>query len=233
MILLKEKIIVAIDGYSSCGKSSYAKLIARELNYLYLDSGAMYRAVALYGIRKQWIRDNMISEKELANDLDNIRISFANVTGDHITYLNDENVEHFIRGAEVSSVVSAVSKIPSVRKHLVMIQQEMGINKGIVMDGRDIGTVVFPQAEIKIFMKADVKVRAKRRYDELIEKGIEADLEAIRKNIEERDHLDTHRSVSPLRQADDALVLDNSNMTFTDQMDWFNSILLEKNLIAK
>jgi cytidylate kinase len=233
MIPLKEKITIAIDGYSSCGKSSYAKLIARELNYLYLDSGAMYRAVALYGLRKEWIKDKTIRDKELINSLGNVHINFVNKAGENTTYLNNENVEHLIRGGEVSAVVSGVSRIPEVRKHLVLIQQEMGMNKGIVMDGRDIGTVVFPDAEIKIFMKANVEVRAKRRFDELIEKGLEADLEAIRKNIEERDYLDIHRSVSPLRQADDAQVLDNSNMTFSDQMDWFRSLLLEKDLIMK
>lgn len=231
MIRLRKKIIIAIDGYSSCGKSSYAKLIAHELEYLYLDSGAMYRAVALFGLRKELIRGNEILESDLINSLSNIRIRFANETGGNTTYLNNENIERQIRGAEVSSIVSSVSKISAIRKHLVILQQQMGKDKGIVMDGRDIGTVVFPDAEIKIFMRANPEVRAKRRYDELKEKGMEANLEEIKNNIEERDYLDIHRNISPLRQADDALTLDNSNMTFTEQMDWFKSILIERDLI--
>jgi CMP/dCMP kinase len=231
MICLRKKIIVAIDGYSSCGKSSYAKLIARELTYLYLDSGAMYRAVALYGLRKGLIQDNVILENDLINSLSNIRIRFVNEAGENTTYLNNENIERQIRGAEVTSKVSSVSKIPEIRKHLVILQQQMGKDKGIVMDGRDIGTVVFPHAEIKIFMKADAGIRAKRRYDELLEKGLDARLEEITRNILERDYQDMHRSISPLRQADDALILDNSNMTFGEQMDWFKSILKERDLI--
>ncbi len=233
MLHLGKKIIVAIDGYSSCGKSSYAKLIARELEYLYLDSGAMYRAVALFGLNNDLIRGNEINIKNLINELPNIRIGFKNERGENTTFLNNKNIEREIRGAEVSSVVSAVSQIPEIRKQLVFLQQEMGKNKGIVMDGRDIGTVVFPEAEVKIFMKANAEVRAKRRYNELIEKGIEANLHAIRKNIEERDYLDTHRKISPLLQAKDAWELDNSTMSFTEQMDWFVSILIEKGLLKE
>lgn len=233
MIRLRKKIIVAIDGYSSCGKSSYAKLIARELDYLYLDSGAMYRAVALYGLRKGLIQDSMIYEEKLINEMKNIQISFKIEGGENTTFLNNENIERQIRDAEVSSVVSPVSKIAAIRKHLVTLQQEMGKNKGIVMDGRDIGTVVFPAAEIKIFMRADPEIRAKRRYDELVEKGMKANLDDVLKNIVDRDYQDSNRSISPLCQAEDALVLDNSNMTFADQMDWFKSILKEKDFIEE
>lgn len=231
MLHLRKKIIVAIDGYSSCGKSSYAKLIARELAYLYLDSGAMYRAVALFGLKNGWIRDSEINKKKLIDELPYIRIEFKNINGENTTFLDKENIEREIRGAGVSSVVSAVSQIPEIRGQLVFLQKQMGKNKGIVMDGRDIGTVVFPEAEVKIFMKANTEIRAQRRYDELIEKGIEANFGAIRKNIEERDNLDMNRKVSPLRQAKDAYILDNSSMSFSEQMNWFVSILKDKELL--
>jgi len=231
MIDLKEKIIIAVDGFSSCGKSSFAKLIAGELNYIYIDSGAMYRAVALYALRNNIVHNNFIDEEALKSKLQEIQISFKKTEKGIITLLNGENIEIYIRGAEVSGTVSKVSKIKEVRVHLVGLQKEMGKEKGIAMDGRDIGTVVFPDAEIKIYMLADVAVRAKRRYDELIEKGIPADLDSITRNIEERDYEDIHREVSPLKQANDAFVLDNSYMTFEEQMEWFHNILKSKDLM--
>jgi len=231
MIKLSSKVIIAIDGFSSCGKSSFAKLIATQLGYIYLDSGAMYRAVALYAMRHNLIHGSEVDEKGLNNSLGEIELGFnKNQTG-FITILNGENVEKEIRGPSVSSSVSAVSKIGQVRQRLVQIQQKMGQNKGIVMDGRDIGTVVFPRAEIKIFMIADTKVRAQRRYEELISKGIDANIEDITRNIEERDFQDTHREISPLMRAEDSLVLDNSYLTFDQQMLWFERILKEKSLV--
>jgi CMP/dCMP kinase len=231
MIELKRKVIIAIDGFSSCGKSSFAKLIAKQLNYIYLDSGAMYRAVALFAIRNNLIRKDLVETDKLINRLNEIHISFIKDSIGIATLLNGENIEMDIRGVEVSGVVSKVSKIKEIRLHLVELQKKMGQNKGIVMDGRDIGTVVFPDAEIKIYMKADASVRAKRRFDELVEKGIPASLEAITKNIEERDYQDIHREVSPLRQADDAFVMDNSLMTFDLQMQWFYDVLKSKDLL--
>jgi cytidylate kinase len=233
MITLRKKIIVAVDGYSSCGKSSFAKLIARVLDYLYLDSGAMYRAVTLYALRHGWINDKIINANMLIANLKHVTISFKINKGENQTYLNDEQVEQDIRGVEVSSVVSEISKIPEVRKHLVQLQQKIGKNKGIVMDGRDIGTVVFPAAEVKIFMTANAAVRAKRRYDELKAKGLGASIDEIAKNIGERDYQDIHRKVSPLVQAKDAVVLDNSTMTFEDQMTWFRQLLKQRNLIPE
>lgn len=228
---LKQKIVIAIDGFSSCGKSSFAKLIAKKLAYIYIDSGAMYRAVALFAIRNKLIRNGQVDIDNLIKRLHEIHISFINYPIGVATFLNGDNIEMDIRGAEVSGVVSKVSKIKEVRLHLVELQKKMGRDKGIVMDGRDIGTVVFPDAEIKIFMKADPAVRAKRRFDELVEKGIPASLTSITKNIEERDYQDIHRDISPLRQADDASVLDNSYMTFDEQMEWFNNLLKSKDVL--
>lgn len=228
MIKLGSKVIIAIDGFSSCGKSSFAKLIAEQLSYIYLDSGAMYRAVALYAIRNKLIQGNQVDAEGLSSSLSKIELGFSKDQSGFYTILNGENVEKEIRGPAVSSSVSAVSKIRQVRQRLVQIQQKMGQNKGIVMDGRDIGTVVFPQAEIKIFMIADTKVRAQRRYEELISKGIDANIDEITHNIEERDFQDMHREISPLRQADDALILDNSYMTFDQQLLWFEKIIKEK-----
>jgi CMP/dCMP kinase len=231
MIELKRKIVIAIDGFSSCGKSSFAKLIAKELNYIYIDSGAMYRAVALFAIRNKLYRNEQVETDLLISRLQEIHISFSIGKDGITTLLNGENIEMDIRGAAVSGVVSKVSKIKEVRLHLAELQKNMGQHKGIVMDGRDIGTVVFPDAEVKIYMRADVAVRAKRRFDELIEKGIPASLESITKNIEERDYQDIHREVSPLRQAEDAFVLDNSNLTFDQQMNWFYDVLKSKDLL--
>jgi cytidylate kinase len=231
VIKIKKKIIIAIDGFSSCGKSSFAKAIARELNYKYLDSGAMYRAVALFAMRTNEISGNGILLEKLIKNLETIDIDFAKGPDGYITLLNGENVENEIRGVAVSSQVSAISKIKEVRHRLVQIQKKIGQSKRIVMDGRDIGTIVFPDAEIKIYMVADVNVRSKRRYDELSTKGILASLDEIKLNIQQRDFQDMNREISPLTQAKDALVLDNSFMTPDQQMVWFENILVEKGLV--
>jgi len=230
MTYFNKKIIIAVDGYSSCGKSTFAKAIARELNYIYVDSGAMYRAVALYCLRNNIIINNKPDYKAIIKVLSliNIEFRFNKQTQNCETFLNNKNVEKDIRGVEVSEVVSLISKIKEVRRKILKLQREMGGKKGIVMDGRDIGTVVFPRAELKIFMTADVEVRAKRRYDELIEKGVEVSLEEIKRNIQERDDLDVSRNVSPLLKAGDAIELDNSNMTPEEQMFWFRTIINRK-----
>ncbi len=212
------KIIVAIDGYSSCGKSTTAKLVAKQLNYPYIDTGAMYRAVTLFFIQ------NHISEtnpKEIEAALSQIQISFRihPELGRNDTYLNGLNVEDEIRKMYVSEKVSDVSAIPEVRKALVEQQQRMGKTRGIVMDGRDIGTVVFPQAELKIFMTADPMIRAQRRQQELMQKGELIGLEEIAENLKKRDYIDTHRTESPLRQAEDAVYVDNSLMTLDEQVE--------------
>lgn len=218
-----EKIIIAIDGFSSCGKSTMAKDLAHELGYIYVDTGAMYRCVALYALQhKLFLKDGEINIPELEAAMPNINISFKlnKETGRPDTYLNNENVENKIRTMEVSSHVSSIAAIPFVREALVAQQQKMGKDKGIVMDGRDIGTVVFPNAELKIFVTASPEVRAQRRYDELMEKGMEADYNEILKNVKQRDYIDSHRDVSPLRKADDAIELDNSNISIEEQKQW-------------
>lgn len=217
------KITIAIDGYSSCGKSTMAKDLAREIGYIYIDSGAMYRAVTLYCIQQKLFgTDNQINVQQLQNDIDKIKISFQldPQTQRPQTYLNGENVEKEIRTMEVSSRVSPVAALGFVREALVRQQQEMGKSKGIVMDGRDIGTTVFPDAELKIFVTASAEVRAQRRYDELTAKGENASFEEILANVKERDHIDETREVSPLRKADDALLLDNSHLTIEEQKQW-------------
>ena len=232
MKLLK-KIIIAIDGYSSCGKSTFAKLIAKELNYIFIDTGAMYRAVSLFALRNNLINNKSIDKSSLIKQLDNIKITFSYDCNKICTFLNGENVEDAIRGVEVSQWVSEVSKIKEVRQHLVALQQRMGREKGIVMDGRDIGTVVFPDAEVKLFMTASTLVRAQRRYDELTAKGEKVSFNEIKKNIEERDYKDANRSESPLRKASDAIELDNSHMSFDEQMQWFKELLIQKQLVNK
>lgn len=211
------KITIAIDGHSSCGKSTMAKDLARKIGYIYVDTGAMYRAVTLYALR-----NGMLDDKEsLEQALGDIKITFRlNEESRPETYLNGENVEREIRSIEVSNHVSPIATLPFVRKFLVAQQQAMGTEKGIVMDGRDIGTVVFPDAELKIFVTASAEVRAQRRYDELKAKGQEASYEEILKNVVERDYIDSHREVSPLRKADDAIELDNSHMTIAQQNEW-------------
>lgn len=225
-----KRLIIAIDGYSSCGKSTFARAIAEELDYIYIDSGAMYRAVTLYCIRKGYIEGEEVKTADIIGDLGEIDISFVYNPGIgiHETFLNSENVEREIRSLEVSSHVSRISRIHQVRTRMVELQRQIGINKGIVMDGRDIGTVVFPDADLKIFMTASVDIRAKRRYDELRGKNIEADLEEVRMNIISRDIADENRDISPLRRADDAIILDNSRMTVDQQMDWIMEIIRKK-----
>ena len=212
------KISVAIDGYSSCGKSTTAKLVAKQLNYPYIDTGAMYRAVTLYFLQNHVSQTN---EKEIQNALSQIHISFRlhPVLGRNDTYLNGLNIEDEIRKMYVSEKVSDISAIAAVRHALVAQQQRMGKSRGIVMDGRDIGTVVFPQAELKIFMTADPLIRAQRRQLELLEKGELIGLEEIAENLKMRDHIDTHRAESPLRQAEDAVYIDNSLMTLDEQVE--------------
>lgn len=218
-----KKITIAIDGHSSCGKSTMAKELARKLGYIYVDTGAMYRTVTLYAMRN----DMFDAEGEVKTDallaaMPQIEVSFkVNAeTGRPDACLNGEVVEKIIRSIEVSNHVSKIAAIPFVREAMVDQQRRMGKEKGIVMDGRDIGTTVFPDAELKIFVTASSKVRAQRRYDELKEKGMPADFDEILKNVEERDYIDSHREVSPLRKADDALLLDNSEMTIPEQNAW-------------
>lgn len=220
---IKKKIIIAIDGFSSCGKSTFAKAIAARLGYIFIDTGAMYRAVTLFAQQHGAIRSGVIDEEAVCRLLPEMQIAFRfnPERGASDIYVNGDRVEGLIRSIEVSNSVSAVSAIPEVRHKLVAMQQEMGRRKGVVMDGRDIGTTVFPGAELKIFMKADPMVRAQRRYDELTAKGDAVSLEEIERNVRERDAADMSRAVSPLRQAEDALVLDNSRMTVDEQMDWF------------
>ena len=216
------KIIIAIDGHSSCGKSTVAKEIARKLNYIFIDSGAMYRAVTLYCLRHNLINNGIVNIPELRASLGKIKVSFRfnSETNHNDIWLNGENVEQEIRLLTVSQNVSPVAAVAEVRHLLVALQQEMGKSKGIVMDGRDIGTVVFPDAELKIFMTAQPDVRAKRRFDELTAKGEKVSYEEIRANIIERDRYDETRQESPLRKADNAIVLDNSYMTREEQLDW-------------
>ena len=221
-----KKIIIAIDGFSSCGKSTMAKDLAREIGYIYIDTGAMYRAVTLYCIEHHLFNaDGSIREEELKSRMNDIRISFRldAETQRPVTVLNGMEVESRIRTMEVSSHVSPVATLGFVREALVRQQQAMGKGKGIVMDGRDIGTVVFPEAELKIFVTASAEIRAQRRYDELKAKGEEASFEEILHNVEERDRIDQTRKVSPLRKADDAILLDNSHMSIAEQKEWLTA----------
>jgi cytidylate kinase len=219
---MNKRIVIAIDGYSSTGKSTVAKAIARKLDYIYVDTGAMYRAVTLFCMQNALIDSSGKISDRLKSFLPDIKIEFRkspdSETSD--TYLNNVNVEKEIRSIETASHVSAVSAIPEVRELLVGQQQRMGQSKGIVMDGRDIGTVVFPDAELKVFMTASPEIRAMRRFSELKAKGENVALDEVRRNIEERDYKDTHREISPLRQAEDAVVLDNSSMTPEEQLEW-------------
>lgn len=217
-----KKIIIAIDGFSSCGKSTMAKSLARNIGYLYFDSGAMYRAVALYCLRNGLIEEGVINREKLRKQLGDIKITFAAdpETKNSITILNGENVEHEIRSLEVSRMVSQVAALDFVRSEMVDQQRRMGEEKGIVMDGRDIGTTVFPNAEMKIFVTASAEVRAQRRYDELKARGDNPDFQEILDNVLQRDHIDQTREVSPLKKADDALLLDNSYMTREEQEEW-------------
>ena len=224
-----KKIVVAIDGFSSCGKSTMAKTLAKYAGYTYVDTGAMYRAVALYAIDHNLIDAENIDEIGLNEALNNIKISFITVDGVQHTVLNDVDVESRIRTLEVANGASRVSAIGFVRRALVALQQEMGKEGGVVMDGRDIATVVFPNAELKVFVTATAEVRAQRRYDELKAKGEEQPYADVLANVQERDYRDTHRAESPLRQADDARLLDNSDMTREQQFEllksWFEETI--------
>lgn len=219
--------MIAIDGFSSCGKSTMAKDLAREVGYIYVDTGAMYRAVTLFAMRNDvFDAEGNIDETRLKALLPDVKLTFQlnNETKLPEVCLNGENVERYIRTLEVSQHVSPIAALPFVREKLVEQQQAMGNEKGIVMDGRDIGTVVFPNAELKIFVTASAEIRAQRRFKELETKGLPADFDEILQNVEQRDYIDTHRETSPLRQADDALVLDNSHLTIAEQKAW----LMEK-----
>ena len=222
-----KKIVIAIDGFSSCGKSTMAKDLAREVGYIYVDTGAMYRAVTLFAMRNDvFDAEGNIDETRLKALLPDVKLTFQlnNETKLPEVCLNGENVERYIRTLEVSQHVSPIAALPFVREKLVEQQQAMGNEKGIVMDGRDIGTVAFPKAQLKIFVTASAEIRAQRRFKELETKGMPADFDEILQNVEQRDYIDTHRETSPLRQADDALVLDNSHLTIAEQKVW----LMEK-----
>ena len=225
-----KKITIAIDGFSSCGKSTMAKDLAKKLGYVYVDTGAMYRAVTLYAMRNGLFNaDGSVKTADLERQMNKINITFKlNKTAERPdTYLNNELVENDIRTLEVSNHVSQIAAVPFIREAMVAQQQRMGKDKGVVMDGRDIGTTVFPEAELKVFVTASAEVRAQRRYDELKEKGMPADFNDILKNVQERDYIDSHREVSPLRKADDALELDNSHLTIAQQNAWLKEHYLQ------
>mgnify|MGYP003304377383 FL=1 len=220
----RKRIIIAIDGHSSCGKSTFAKAIAARLGYIFIDTGAMYRAVTLYALENSIIENGIVDEERIKSSLGDIDIDFRfnPQRGASDIYVNGDLAEGKIRTIEVSNCVSAVSSIGAVRSKLVAMQQAMGRDGGVVMDGRDIGTVVFPDAELKIYMTADAMVRAERRYKELTAKGDKVSLEEIYENVVSRDHADMTRAISPLRKAEDAIVLDNSHMSVEEQMEWFD-----------
>lgn len=223
------KIIVAIDGHSSCGKSTMAKALAKYAGYVYVDTGAMYRAVALFAMRNGWLTETAINESELRKHVRDIRIHFkTNAEGWQETYLNDENVEAEIRTLEIGNAASRISAIGFVRIELVRQQQLMGSEKGIVMDGRDIGTVVFPEAELKVFVTASPEVRAQRRYDELISKGEDVNYEDVLTNVRERDERDSNRTESPLRKAEDAIVIDNTNLNREEQNEMLRTLFHQR-----
>ena len=226
-----KKITIAIDGFSSCGKSTMAKDLAKKLGYVYVDTGAMYRAVTLYAMRNRLFNaDGSVKTADLERQMNKINITFKlNKTAERPnTYLNNELVENDIRTLEVSNHVSQIAAVPFIREAMVAQQQRMGKDKGVVMDGRDIGTTVFPEAELKVFVTASAEVRAQRRYDELKEKGMPADFNDILKNVQERDYIDSHREVSPLRKAPDAIELDNSHMTIAEQSAWLMEQVKQK-----
>jgi CMP/dCMP kinase len=221
-----KNLIIAVDGYSSCGKSTFAKLIAQKLGYVYIDTGSMYRAVTLFACQNNLIDGEKFDKETLVKKLDEVKIHIEkNIdNGKNETYLNNKNVEEEIRGMRISELVSQVSQIKAVRNKMVDLQRRMAKEKGIVMDGRDIGTVVFPDADIKIFMTANPDIRARRRYDELVARGDKVSIEEVKENLLKRDQLDTSREESPLKQAPDAYVLDNSNMTIEEELVWFVDI---------
>jgi len=226
------KIIVAIDGFSSCGKSTLARALASSMGYAYIDSGAMYRCVTLYALQKGMIKDKVFLDEEIIAILPEVHITFhfnpQTKTSD--TFLNEVNVERQIRSLEVAEIVSKVSTVKDVRTHMVALQRKMGKGKGIVMDGRDIGTNVFPKAELKIFMTADMDVRISRRVDELTSKGMHVSTEDVKRNLLERDHDDTHRKENPLIKADDAIVLDNTDLTKEEQLEFVVKLITDLTL---
>lgn len=227
---MEKRLIIAIDGYSSCGKSTFARLIAKELSYIFIDSGAMYRAVTLFCMRRNYISITGLNTAGILSELKDIHIDFVfnPDLNEYETFLNSENVEKEIRNMAVTAHVSRISQIPEIRARMVELQRQIGVSKGIVMDGRDIGTVVFPDADIKIFMTASVDIRAKRRHNELKNKGVNIDFEEIKRTIIARDIADENRDISPLRRADDAIILDNSRMTIAEQMLWIKEIIDKK-----
>lgn len=224
-----QNIVIAVDGHSSCGKSTVAKDIAKKTGFKYIDSGAMYRAVTLFSMKQNLVKDKNIDLLELKKSLDQVNINFRHSeNGTQETWLNNINVENEIRTLEVSNLVSYISEIDFVREKLVDLQQKLGIEKRIVMDGRDIGTVVFPEAELKIFMTASPEIRAKRRYEELLSKGQKVSFDEVLANIEKRDYIDQNREVGPLKKANDAILLDNSNLTREEQLNWVMEIIIRK-----
>jgi cytidylate kinase len=227
-----KKITIAIDGYSSTGKSTIAKKLAKSLGYIYVDSGAMYRGVTYFAMQQGYIKDGVLDAKALLKSLDQIDLQFKFVAGlpDAAMFLNGENIEAPIRTLAVSQQVSPVAAIPEVREKLVALQQAMGVQKGVVMDGRDIGTVVFPEAELKIYLTASADTRAYRRYKELIDKGDKVDFDAVLKNVQERDYIDSHRATSPLKKAEGAIEIDNSDMGLEEQ---FERILSHANALIE
>ena len=227
-----KKITIAIDGYSSTGKSTIAKKLAKSLGYIYVDSGAMYRGVTYFAMQQGYIKEGVLDAKALLKSLDQIDLQFKFVAGlpDAAMFLNGENIEAPIRTLAVSQQVSPVAAIPEVREKLVALQQTMGVQKGVVMDGRDIGTVVFPEAELKLYLTASADTRAHRRYKELIDKGDKVDFDAVLKNVQERDYIDSHRATSPLKKAEGAIEIDNSDMGLEEQ---FERILSHANALIE
>jgi cytidylate kinase len=227
-----KNLTIAIDGYSSCGKSTLAKDLAKALNYVFIDSGAMYRAVTLYCIRNGWANGDRIDKESIVHSLHSIQIDFKeDNNGNKVIFLNGENCESEIRKSHVASMVSRIAEIKEVRQKLVEEQQRMGEKGGIVMDGRDIGTVVFPNADLKLFVTASIEVRTLRRFNELKNKGVETSMDEVKDNLVERDFIDSNRKESPLIQASDSIVLDNSNLTREEQLDWVLKLLVEKGKI--
>lgn len=222
-----KKITIAIDGYSSCGKSTLAKALAHDLHYIFIDSGAMYRGVTHFALKNEFIKNGELNKELLIQNLDNIHISFGprNLDESHPLFLNAEDVTEYLRGIELSSWVSEVAAIKEVRLKLVAQQQAMGLKGGVIMDGRDIGTVVFPNAELKIFLTASPEVRTERRYQELIHKGDKVSRAEVQKNLLHRDHIDTTRAESPLTQAHDAIVIDNSELSVVDQLEMIKTLI--------
>jgi len=227
-----KKITIAIDGFSSTGKSTIAKKLAKSLGYIYVDSGAMYRGVTYFAMQQGFIKDGILDKSSLVNALDQIDLQFKIVADlpDAAMFLNGENIETPIRTLAVSQQVSPVAAIPEVRQKLVALQQAMGVQKGVVMDGRDIGTVVFPEAELKLYLTASADTRAHRRYKELIDKGDKVDFDAVLKNVQERDYIDSHRATSPLKKAEGAIEIDNSDMGLEEQ---FERILSHANALIE